>query len=438
MSQPRTPCELPPRAVIADDLTGSCDTAAQFSRYGMTVVVTSASTLDQDLPAGLCDARRQVDLLVVNTASRRLSPERAREVTSQSARNLLRSGRLPVYKKIDSTLKGPWRQEVAGVLGVIRPDLAIVAPAFPTWRRTTRGGTLYLDGQRMTGRPGRLSGSAGIDSADLSGQLRVEFGSQVDLMGREVFRQPPSGIEKRIQVSRRKGHRVLVFDAESDNDLRQLALTGRRLDEAVLWVGSAGLARFLPLSWGCSPTPSGSGSLEVRGPVLLICGSLNPANKAQLDRLSQQGLATTLTIQDEDADFEPRMESKQRLALETLAQGQSVALCLRLDQPIRSLGHLQRLQQALQSTARQVLDSRAPGAVILVGGDTALKVYEQSGARGIRILGEVEPGIPYGQWIGGQLDGLPVVTKAGGFGNEGTLCNIGLFLRGELPRELVL
>ena len=43
MPQSPAPGRLPPLAVIADDLTGSCDTAAQFSRFGMRVAVTGAS-----------------------------------------------------------------------------------------------------------------------------------------------------------------------------------------------------------------------------------------------------------------------------------------------------------------------------------------------------------------------------------------------------------
>ena len=106
-------------------------------------------------------------------------------------------------------------------------------------------------------------------------------------------------------------------------------------------------------------------------------------------------------------------------------------MCLRLGQRIRSRSHLQRLQQALQSAAGRLLGTGALGATILVGGDTALKVYEQCGAKGIRILGDVEPGIPWGRWIGGRLDGLPLVTKAGGFGNPETLCDIARFLTGR-------
>ncbi len=429
MSQSPASGRLPPLAVIADDLTGSCDTAAQFCRYGMRVAMTGASAPELDL---------ELDLLVVNTASRGLPVEGARQVAARSARSLLTSGSRPVYKKIDSTLKGPWCRELAAVMAVARPDLTIVAPAFPAWGRTSRGGKLLMDGRPLTSRPDRGDGASGIDRGDLLGRLRAEFGSQAELLRRDLLRRAPAVIEKHIRTALGKGHRVLLFDIESEGDLERLALTGRRLDEAVLWVGSAGLARFLPLIWGRSPTGAGASGPQVQEPALLICGSLNPVNKPQLEQLGQRGLATVITLWDEYTESPARAESKLKPALEALAQRQSVALCLRLEQRIRSRGHLQRLQQALQRAAGRLLDSGAPGAAILVGGDTALKVYEQCGARGIRILGDVQPGIPWGRWIGGRMDGLPLVTKAGGFGNPDTLCNIALFLTGRSPAEDVL
>ena len=429
MSQPTASGRLPPLAVIADDLTGSCDTAAQFCRYGMRVAMTGASAPHPG---------PDLDLLVVNTASRGLPVERSRQVAARSARSLLASGCRPVYKKIDSTLKGPWCQELAAVMAVVRPNLAIVAPAFPAWGRTSRGGRLLLDGRPPPPRPARGAGPAGIDSGNLLGRLRAEFGSQVELLRRDLLRRPPAVVEKHILAARRKGHRLLLFDIESDTDLERLALAGRRLDEAVLWVGSAGLARFLPLIWGRAPTPVAPSSPQAQGPVLLICGSLNPVNKVQLEQLGRRGLATVITLWDEDTDSPLHAESRLKPALEALARKQSAALCLRLEERIRSRSHLQRLQQALQSATARLLDTAAPRAAILVGGDTALKVYEQCGARGIRILGDVEPGIPWGRWIGGRMDGLPLVTKAGGFGNPDTLCDIALFLTGRPAVEAVL
>ena len=391
---------LPPLAVIADDLTGSCDTAAQFCRYGLRVAMTGASA--PDLGSDL-------DLLVVNTASRGLPVERSRQVAARSARSLLSSGCRPVYKKIDSTLKGPWCQELAAVMAVVRPDLAIVAPAFPAWGRTSRGGRLLLDGRPPPPRPARGTGPAGIDNGNLLGRLRAEFGSQVDLLRRDLLRRPPAVVEKRIRTARRKGHRLLLFDIESDSDLERLAVAGRRLDEAVLWVGSAGLARFLPLSWGRAPARMAQSAPQARGPVLLICGSLNPVNKAQLEQLGRRGLATVITLWDEDTDSLLQAESKLKPALEALARKQSAALCLRLEQRIRSRSQLQRLQQALQSAHRQA--ARHGGSAC---GHPGRRRYGSEGLRAVRGPGHPHPGGRGTRHPLGPLDRRPDGRTAAG------------------------
>ncbi len=58
-------------------------------------------------------------------------------------------------------------------------------------------------------------------------------------------------------------------------------------------------------------------------------------------------------------------------------------------------------------------------ALVLTGGETAVGVARRLGAVGIRLEGEVEPGIPVGSLIGPRP--YRVVTKAGAFGEPGTL-----------------
>ena len=65
-----------------------------------------------------------------------------------------------------------------------------------------------------------------------------------------------------------------------------------------------------------------------------------------------------------------------------------------------------------------------PGAVVLAGGATARLVCERLGAHGVRLAGELQPGIPYGHLQGGLWDGVRVVTKAGGFGLPETLLDV--------------
>ena len=64
--------------------------------------------------------------------------------------------------------------------------------------------------------------------------------------------------------------------------------------------------------------------------------------------------------------------------------------------------------------------ARVAGLVI-AGGDTAFDVLRSLGASSIDVLGEVETGVPYGQLNGGIAHGVTLVTKAGGFGDAGTL-----------------
>jgi uncharacterized protein YgbK (DUF1537 family) len=76
--------------------------------------------------------------------------------------------------------------------------------------------------------------------------------------------------------------------------------------------------------------------------------------------------------------------------------------------------------------AAAMLTARLPGlpkpsVLVLVGGLTGRAACQRLHVTGIRIEGELEPGVPFGRLIGGEWDGVPVVTKAGGFGGPDTL-----------------
>lgn len=55
--------------------------------------------------------------------------------------------------------------------------------------------------------------------------------------------------------------------------------------------------------------------------------------------------------------------------------------------------------------------------LFLTGGETAVYCCQALGATGIEVISEVTPGIPIGRLVGGPFQGLPIVTKAGAFGD---------------------
>jgi D-threonate/D-erythronate kinase len=56
------------------------------------------------------------------------------------------------------------------------------------------------------------------------------------------------------------------------------------------------------------------------------------------------------------------------------------------------------------------------------GGETAASLLARFGVNGIRLVDEIEPGVSLGLTLGGVS--VPVVTKAGAFGDEGSLTRI--------------
>jgi uncharacterized protein YgbK (DUF1537 family) len=71
-----------------------------------------------------------------------------------------------------------------------------------------------------------------------------------------------------------------------------------------------------------------------------------------------------------------------------------------------------------------------PSALVLTGGDTARGVCGALGTFALDVRREVAPGVPLNQLQGGRWDGLPVVTKAGGFGDLETLARVVYELEG--------
>jgi uncharacterized protein YgbK (DUF1537 family) len=68
-------------------------------------------------------------------------------------------------------------------------------------------------------------------------------------------------------------------------------------------------------------------------------------------------------------------------------------------------------------------------AMILTGGDVAGAVCDRLEVDAIWLGGEVLPAIPWGTLAGGQRPGLPIVTKAGSFGDEQAMVEAARFLQ---------
>jgi uncharacterized protein YgbK (DUF1537 family) len=260
-----------------------------------------------------------------------------------------------LFKKVDSTLRGHVAAELAAVRAVLGRRPVIFAPAFPAQGRSVREAHLLVKGKPASGDLRALLARAGFPATHLASASAA-------------------GLRAALSI----GSRAFVCDAKSDADLDRIARAGLALRPRPLFVGSAGLARALARALP-RRRPASRGPIPVRA-VLTVVGSAAAASVQQARRLARDRAALLVQIAWKRAPTRREIPVVRRLG-RTLAQ------------------------------------AMPPMHYVLTGGETARAVL---GARGIgefRLLGEVEPGVPFGM----AQDGTLICTKAGGFGRPETL-----------------
>jgi D-threonate/D-erythronate kinase len=393
-----------PLAMLADDVTGGCDAGVQFSRRG------APTRVYLDLP-GERVAFPGVSVLVNH--SRGETPAEAGRKVRQACEWIAASGAKLCYKKIDSTLKGNVGAELEAIREKFSDRLILVSPPFPKMGRTLLDGWLRVE-----------SGEA-IDPIHASSLLTDQGTRRLA----HIPQPADAGAGVTLLASIRKavaaGARIIIIDAVSESHLRVIAEAAVQIVPQPLLVGSAGLAA----AWselllktesgggdGASLAPWGAASSEdaPAGPVVLCIGSTNPVTSQQLQRLTQTQPTLTFNLQQDDPDQ----------AQAALAQG--CHLVVPLPPGSVHVGNLHRLLCGILTT------SQGRG-LFCSGGDTARLVCTSLGVQAIQLRNEILPGLPWGILVGGPADGLPICTKAGGFGDPDALRQAVNFLAAQ-PR----
>ena len=419
-------------AIIADDLSSATDCGAQVVRSGLSVVVPLR---DYSLPVQARDA----NVISVDTDSRSLSANQAYAKVKAATQQLVTEGRTAFYKSVDSTLRGNLGSEVEAVLDVVRPDCAIIAPAFPKYGRTTVDGIQYLHGRPLHETEFGTDPTAPVKDADISRRLAEGSERKCGHITLDQLRAGPEQIKKAVEGIVTGGIELVIIDIAEQEDLKQLCLGLSQSKLKVVYVGSTGLAEFIPLAFNTSARSTRVNQEHSRDPrpALALVGSASETTRKQLQyaQISNQlriiQLDPTLVIQNGQtaaAELEKTEFSLRAL----LASGHDAALAVNSSRDeiaaTQELGA--RLNLSASQVAQRIVDWLAQAGsrlvsegqisgIVATGGDTATALCNALSTQALEILGEVEAGIPIMRILGRQS--LPLVTKAGGFGSPSAL-----------------
>ncbi|GAB3569359.1 four-carbon acid sugar kinase family protein [Amycolatopsis endophytica] len=366
--------------IVADDLTGAADAAAAYGPFAEVSVMLDITGV---LPGA--------EVIAVDTDSRHRSPEFAGRAVTAAVRAAVAAG-IPLYKKIDSTLRGNIAVEIGAALHELSAT-ALLAPAFPDMGRTVTGGVLRVGGIVRGDVRDRFAGS----------------GLRTALIPLEVVRRGQSEV---VSAYRSAEADVVCADAVTEADLEVLHAAGAALGPDALLVGSAGLTRVAARARGFAgplSVPASTGS------VLTVLGSYSTLAREQRAALTASGKVTTVTIA---APFGPGEQS--RAAAELSAADGDVLLAPDPHAPVER-AHAREVASALAAVAAAHVSQRRTtlAGLILTGGETARAVLLAAGVRGFAVHGEIAPGVVHSTIP--ALGGLPLITKAGAFGAPDTL-----------------
>jgi D-threonate/D-erythronate kinase len=376
--------------VIADDFTGALDTGVEFVRAGLETTLLIRPEYSQPVP-----------VQVINTDSRDTDVTTAQQRVTQAARRLL--GRR-IFKKIDSTMRGHIGAEIEAVLNVTGIRKAVVCPAVIEAGRTVQDGQLRVDDV-----PLHESAFAGDPfwPASTSDIARL-VGRPVTHVTLDTVR---AGATTLATVIARVPARIVTVDACTHSDL---ALISRAIAANCLPCGALGLARAWARGFHSGVRAELASVVQRLGtPVLVVAGSRHPKTIAQVDRLISERTVTPIEVAL--GTEEQRKQEWIGSGVAALSAGRSVVIRASAEE-IGQGNQRQALVELLGALTAQVCQAVALGGLVLMGGETASAICQRLGAAGVRILGEVEVGIPWGAIVEGAAAELPLVTKAGGFG----------------------
>jgi uncharacterized protein YgbK (DUF1537 family) len=416
-------------AIIADDLSSATDCGAQVVRSGLSVVVPLGGC---SLPSHASSAQ----VISVDTDSRSLSPARAYAKVKDAAQQLVTEGWTHFYKSVDSTLRGNLGAEIEAVLDVVKPDCAVIAPAFPKYGRTTLDGIQYLHDLPLHETEFGTDPTAPVRDADIARLLAEGSRRKAGRLTLDQVRAGSAQINKALEKLLADGVELVVVDIAEQDDLKLICTGFSGSGLRIVWVGSTGLAEFVPLAFGVASASDGFNQdhpIDPR-PALALVGSASETTREQLHYTqTKNGLKIihldpakmirndSTVLEEANSNLRTAIDWGHDAALVIRASRDEIAATQRLGTKL-NLSPAQVAQRIVEGLAqvgsRLVREGRISG-IVATGGDTANALCNALAAQALEILGEVEAGIPIMRVLGEQS--LPLVTKAGGFGSPAAM-----------------
>ncbi|REE92721.1 uncharacterized protein YgbK (DUF1537 family) [Paenibacillus taihuensis] len=415
--------------IVADDITGANDIGIMYAKAGLR---TDVYTLDAWNPEAV--AADRPDVLIIDTNSRLDQPEEAYRKVKLATETLREAGCVKFINKTCSVFRGNIGSEFDAMLDELGASFAVVVLGFPKNGRTTLGGVHYVRGQLLEESEFRRDPVHPMTESNLVSILQKQTERSVGLLPIEIVERGAAAVRAEIE-RQRSICSYLIVDVRDQDSLRIIAEAVQ--DEPILCGSSALSEESAVLLASKSEAGVVASNAETHGDggrsgVLCAAGSLMPQTAAQIAFAKESGieafeLDSLLLLEAEEK--ESHVASLIEQACSVLTAGRD-CLVHASNEPEKvaetkrraaALGSgntdVSRLvSEALSSVIARIVEGTGQRKLLIAGGETSAAVCEALGVGGLRLLREIEPGLPSCLAIGGTP--YLLVLKSGSFGSE--------------------
>lgn len=398
--------------VIADDMTGANDTGALLNKAGFDTVSSPTDQIEKEL-------YNNREVLCVNTDSRAISCEDANRLVREAVNRYAETGVL-ISKRIDSTLRGNVGSEINGVLEALPPEYkAIVVASSPLAGRICVGGYVLVHGV-----PLELCGigkdlKTPVHSSKVIDIIKEQSHLPILMISLEEVLKGSHNVSKLLKEAKEP---IIVVDAVSEEDIDTIAKAGIESGIHFVCIDPGALTRKV------AQHKYSVDRIE-QEKKLFVVGSLSSVSKRQLDYFIEKN--KTLMYKIDVSNMLENYLEEEKKALDFFEQhkNESKYFCITTAYSKQFFPNkndnlspeIQKISIYITQIGKMLLKRHKIDLVYLCGGDIAKDFIMNIGAKAIDVIDEIIPLAVYGKILGGDYEGLQILTKGGMIGNDESL-----------------
>ena len=395
---------------IGDDFTGSSDLGNTLTKAGMRVT--------QYVGVPDAPAASDVEAGIVALKSRSIPVDQAVKLSLEALAWLRAQGCTQFLFKYCSTFDSTPDGNIGPVAEALSDALdarqVLVCPAFPAAGRSIYQGHLFVTDKLLNESGMQNHPLTPMTDPDIRRWLGHQIKGSVGHIPAQVVMQGAEAIRTRMHAEDAAGHRLLVADAITDDDLITL---GKAAADLPLIAGGSGIAMGLPANFRAKGllSPSASTWTGQVGRAAILSGSCSNATRGQVMEHAKTHPAREVTADQVMSGA----VTAQTLADWVLSQ-EGLPLVYTSADPAVVADAQNRFGkdiiaakiEALFADLARALVAGGITRLISAGGETSGAVVEGLGLSALQIGPEIDAGVPMIR----ASDTLVLALKSGNFG----------------------